>query len=75
MLTLLFVSTDKVSSLTKVVASLVNITFTLQSYLTSFNPWGFIGLMLGAWIIIGSLISIILKYKFSLTSKYIKSII
>ena len=32
---IVFVRTDKVSSLTKLVASLVNITFTLQSYLTS----------------------------------------
>ena len=53
---------------------ILSFIITIQSYLTSFNPWGFIGLMLGAWIIIGSLISIILKFKFSLTSNYIKSI-
>jgi cytochrome c-type biogenesis protein CcmF len=53
---------------------ILSFIITIQSYLTTFNPWGFIGLMLGSWIIIGSLISIILKYKFSLTSKYIKSI-
>ena len=53
---------------------ILSIVITIQSYLTTFNTWGFIGLMLGSWIIIGSLISIILKYKFSLTTKYIKSI-
>ena len=53
---------------------ILSFIITIQSYLTSFNPWGFIGLMLGSWIIIGSLISIILKYKFSITSNYIKSI-
>ena len=53
---------------------ILSITITIQSYLSAFNPWGFLGLLLGSWIIIGSLISIILRYKFSLTSKYIKSI-
>jgi len=53
---------------------LLSIVISIQSYLTAFNPWGFIGIMLGMWIIIGSLISIILKYQFSLTSKYLKSI-
>jgi len=53
---------------------LLSLVLTIQSYLTTFNPWGFIGLLLGSWIILGSLISIILRYKFSLTSKYIKSI-
>ena len=46
----------------------------LQSYLTSFNTWGFIGLLLGTWIIVGSIISIVLRFKFSPTTKYIKSI-
>jgi len=52
----------------------LSILIIIQSYFTTFNPWGFIGLMLGSWIIVGSLISIILRYKFSLTPKYIKSI-
>ena len=46
----------------------------LQSYLTNFNTWGFVGLMLGSWIIAGSIISIILRYKFSTSVKYIKAI-
>ena len=53
---------------------ILSFVITIQSYLTTFNPWGFIGLLLGSWIIIGSLISVILRYKFSLTSKYVKSI-
>ena len=47
---------------------------SLQSYFTSFNSWGFIGLILGSWIIIASIISIILRHKFSYSIQYIKSI-
>ena len=47
---------------------------SLQSYFTTFNSWGFIGLILGFWIIIASIISIVLRYKFSFTVQYIKSI-
>jgi len=46
----------------------------LHSYFTNFNSWGFIGLILSTWIIIASIISIVLRYKFSLTMQYIKSI-
>ena len=46
----------------------------LQSYFTDFNPWGFIGLILGAWIIFASILSIVLRYKFSITIHYIKTI-
>ncbi len=46
----------------------------LQSYFTDFNPWGFIGLLLGAWIILASILSIFLKYKFSISLKFIKTI-
>ncbi|MDC6448004.1 heme lyase CcmF/NrfE family subunit [Alphaproteobacteria bacterium] len=47
---------------------------SIQSYFTKFNPWGFIGLLLGAWIILASILSIALRYKFSLTIHYIRSI-
>jgi cytochrome c-type biogenesis protein CcmF len=46
----------------------------LQSYFTSFNPWGFIGITLGSWIILASILSIIMKYKISITMKYVKTI-
>ncbi len=53
---------------------IVSILISFQSLLSSFNPWGFVGLILGIWIIVGSIISILLRYKFSLSTKYIKSI-
>ena len=53
---------------------ILSIIVSLQSYYTDFNSWGFIGLMLGSWIIIASIISIILRHRFSLTIQYIKSI-
>ena len=53
---------------------ILSLLIVIQSYLTSFSPWGFIGLMLGTWIIVGSIISIVLRFKFSLSLKYIKKI-
>ena len=52
----------------------LSLSICLQSYLTGFNPWGFIGLTLGTWIIVASIISIIFRFKFSLSTKYIKII-
>ena len=53
---------------------ILSLLIAFQSYLTNFNSWGFIGLLLGSWIIVGSIISIMLQYKFSLNTKYIKAI-
>jgi len=53
---------------------ILGLLVSLQSYLTNFNSWGFIGLLLGTWIILGSLISIILRFKFSPSLNYIKTI-
>ncbi len=53
---------------------ILSLIICLQSYLTSFNPWGLIGLILGTWIIVASIISILLHFKFSVSLKYIKSI-
>ena len=53
---------------------ILSLIIFLQSYFTKFNSWGFIGLFLGAWIIVASIISIVIKYKFSLSVQYIKSI-
>ena len=52
----------------------LSLSICLQSYLTNFNTWGFIGLTLGTWIIVASIISIIFRFKFSLSTKYIKTI-
>ena len=46
----------------------------LQSYFTDFNTWGLIGLILGSWIIFASILSIVLRYKFSITIQYIRTI-
>ncbi|MDC0058102.1 heme lyase CcmF/NrfE family subunit [Pelagibacteraceae bacterium] len=46
----------------------------LHSYFTVFNTWGFIGLVLGSWIILASIISIVIRFKFLISFKYIKSI-
>jgi len=46
----------------------------LHSYFTVFNTWGFVGLILGSWIILASIISIILRFRFLISFNYIKSI-
>ena len=46
----------------------------IHSYFTVFNTWGFLGLILGSWIILASIISIILRFKFLISLNYIKSI-
>ena len=46
----------------------------IYSYFTNFNIWGFLGLILGCWIILASIISIILRFKFLISFSYLKSI-
>ena len=46
----------------------------IHSYFTVFNTWGFLGLILGSWIILATIISIILRFKFLISLNYIKSI-
>tara|TARA_Y100000996_G_scaffold398132_1_gene365882 strand:+ start:14 stop:1108 length:1095 start_codon:yes stop_codon:yes gene_type:complete len=46
----------------------------IHSYFTVFNTWGFLGLILGSWIILASIISIILRFKFLISLNYIKAI-
>ncbi len=43
----------------------ISIIILIQSYLTTFNSWGVIGLILGTWIIVASIISIMTLYKFN----------
>ncbi len=46
----------------------------IYSYFTNFNIWGFLGLFLGSWIILASIVSIILRFKFLISFSYLKSI-
>jgi len=53
---------------------LLSLFVFVHAYFTDFNIWGFIGLLLGSWIILASILSIILRYKFLFSFNYIKSI-
>ena len=53
---------------------LLSIFVLIQSFVYSFNPWAFIGVLLGLWIIVGSTISIFILYKPSFNLIFIKSI-
>ena len=53
---------------------LLSLFVCVHAYFTDFNIWGFIGLLLGSWIILASILSIILRYKFLFSFNYIKSI-
>ena len=46
----------------------------LHAYFTDFNIWGFLGLILGLWIILASVLSVILRYKFYFSFNFLKSI-
>ena len=52
----------------------VTVVVTLQSFLFSFNTWGFLGLLLGIWIICASAMSVFLSIRKNLSIKIIKSI-
>jgi cytochrome c-type biogenesis protein CcmF len=39
---------------------ILSLIVSAQSFFTNFNTWGFVGLLVGAWIIIASILSIIL---------------
>ena len=53
---------------------LLSLFVCVHAYFTDFNIWGFIGLLLGSWIILASILSIILRFKFLFSFNYIKSI-
>ena len=46
----------------------------LQSYFLDFNTWGFVGLLLGFWIILASIIAIFSSYKIKINIKFFKII-
>tara|TARA_B100001250_G_C19717110_1_gene752011 strand:+ start:195 stop:1004 length:810 start_codon:yes stop_codon:yes gene_type:complete len=53
---------------------ILSIIVSLQSYFTNFNTWAIVGIILGLWIVIASILSIYLRFKFSPNFKYIKTI-
>ncbi len=52
----------------------ISIIILVQSYLTTFNTWGIVGLILGSWIVIASAMSILLSYKQKLSFKFFQNI-
>ena len=52
----------------------ISIIVSVQSYFSSFNTWGVLGLILGNWIIIASILAIISSYKLNFNFKSIQKI-
>ena len=52
----------------------ISIIVLVQSYFSTFNPWGVVGLILGNWIIIASFIAILSSYKIKLNLKFFQKI-
>ena len=57
--------TNKINNSKKYVLAFIilSVLVILQSYFLDFNTWGFVGLLLGFWIILASIISIFSSYK------------
>ena len=53
---------------------ILSILVIIQSYFFDFNTWGFVGLLLGFWIILASIIAIFSSYKVKLTIKFFQII-
>ncbi len=68
--------TNKIKNLKYYIIGFLIITtiIIIQSYFSEFNTWGIIGLILGNWIIIASIISIISSYKIKFNIKFLKKI-
>ncbi len=52
----------------------ISVLVLLQSYFSSFNTWGVLGLILGIWIISASILAIFISYKLNLNYKSIQKI-
>jgi len=68
--------TNKIRNARIYVVGILSITLLvlLQSYFLKFNTWGVVGLILGTWIIISSLIAIFSSYKIKLNFKFVQKI-
>ncbi len=68
--------TNKINNSKKYVLAFIILSFLvlIQSYFLDFNTWGFVGLLLGFWIILASIISIFSSYKIKINIKFFKII-
>ena len=68
--------TNKINNSKKYVLAFIilSVLVILQSYFLDFNTWGFVGLLLGFWIILASIISIFSSYKIKINIKFFKII-
>ncbi len=68
--------TNKINNSKKYVLAFIilSVLVILQSYFLDFNTWGFVGLLLGFWIILASIIAIFSSYKIKINIKFLKII-
>ncbi len=68
--------TNKINNSKKYVLAFIilSVLVLIQSYFLDFNPWGFVGLLLGFWIILASIIAIFSSYKIKINIKFFKII-
>ena len=68
--------TNKINNSKKYVLAFIilSVLVILQSYFLDFNTWGFVGLLLGFWIILSSIIAIFSSYKIKINIKFFKII-
>ena len=68
--------TNKINNSKKYVLGFIilSILVLIQSYFSDFNTWGFVGLLLGFWIILASAIAIFSSYKIKININYFKII-
>ena len=68
--------TNKIQNSKKYVLGFIilSILVLIQSYFLDFNTWGFVGLLLGFWIILASIIAIFSSYKIKINIKFFKII-
>ncbi len=68
--------TNKINNSKKYVLAftILSVLVILQSYFLNFNTWGFVGLLLGFWIILASIIAIFSSYKIKINIKFFKII-
>ncbi len=68
--------TNKINNSKKYVLAFIilSVLVLIQSYFLDFNTWGFVGLLLGFWIILASIIAIFSSYKININIKFFKII-